>query len=264
MAAVKPKRKIATIAIALLLGLALLPFTRIAYAQDDTMISIYKNHLADSEPFRAENLFPGDRESGKYLIRVSHKGAVTVHFHADIRDGYDKLAEVLQCKVVLANEHITLYDGLMRDMPASLDYRVSSAGTTTTELEYDIAVYLDTSVGNDYMNQELVADFRWWVETHGGGSTPSIPDVPDVPDTPVVPVDPDAPDTPKEPEQPVEPTPPGSDTEPDDGELVTPPKTGDNARPVLWLGLMALSLLAIIILHRSNRQEPDSEQGGSV
>ncbi len=274
MANIQKRITIAAMLFAMVLGLVWLPFaTATAYAQDDTVISIYKNHPDDSEPFRTENLFPGDSETKAYLIRVSHKGTVTVHFHADIRDGYEKLAEVLNCKVVLANEQKTLYDGLMRDMPASLSHKISSASGTMTELEYDITVYLATSVGNAYMNQPLVADFRWWVEEHGGGGTPSVPsrpDVPVVPDNPTVPDDNDdttKPGDPAEPDKPTEPEPPalpGDDTEPDDGELVTPPKTGDNARPFLWLGIMVLSLLAIIILHRRNGYRPDEEQGGSV
>jgi len=54
-----------------------------------------------------------------------------------------------------------LYDGLMRDMPV-VDYL--AAGSGTTRLNYEITAYLDTSVGNDYQNRDLIADFYWWVE----------------------------------------------------------------------------------------------------
>ena len=30
-------------------------------------------------------------------------------------------------------------------------------------LDYQLTAYLDTSVGNPYMYQQLVADFYWWV-----------------------------------------------------------------------------------------------------
>ena len=60
-----------------------------------------------------------------------------------------------------------MYDGLMRDMPESVSYQLASRERTTDELYYEITAYLDTSVGNDYQNKDLVADFRWWVEETG-------------------------------------------------------------------------------------------------
>ncbi len=159
----------------------------------ETVISIYKNHAEDSSPFRCPNMFPGDSETKPYLVEVSHKGTVTVRFRANIREGYEKLSEVLKCRVVL-NGNETLYDGLMRDMPGSLNHRITSVFGKTTELTYDITVYLDTSVGNAYMNQELVADFRWWVEESGGDSPP----VPDDTTTPAVTTAPDSTEEPEE------------------------------------------------------------------
>jgi len=144
-----------------------------------TAMAIYKNHPEDSTPFYADNMFPGDRETKAYLVEVSHRGTVTVHFHADIRPGYEKLAEVLLCKVVIREDNAVLYDGLMRDMPQSVSYPVTSVYDKTTPLTYDITVSLDTSVGNAYMNKELVADFRWWAEEKG--SSDSMPPFPPFP-----------------------------------------------------------------------------------
>ena len=53
----------------------------------------------------------------------------------------------------------------MRDMPKQLSSPLSGRGTD--ELHYEITAYLDTSVGNDYQNKDLIADFRWWVEETG-------------------------------------------------------------------------------------------------
>jgi len=125
-------------------------------------LTIYKNHPEESSPFHADNMFPGDKESKTYLLAVSYRGTVTVHFQAEVREGYEKLAEVMNCRVVLKNTGETLYDGLMRDMPEIMTYELISQRAVTDELEYGIIVYLDTSVGNEYMNKELVADFRWW------------------------------------------------------------------------------------------------------
>ncbi len=130
-------------------------------------LKIYRNHAQDSTPFNAPNMLPGDSETRAYYVSVSCKGSVTVHFHADIDEGYEKLAEVLKCKITLRGGE-ELYDGLMRDMPESIDHVLTHSGKATSELIYDITVYLDTSVGNEYMAKELYADFRWWVEESAG------------------------------------------------------------------------------------------------
>lgn len=134
-------------------------------AGNDTItLKLYRNHATDSVPFRVENMFPGDREERSYTVQVSYKGRVSVKFHADIRAGYEKLAEVLKCRVTL-NEGNALYEGLMRDMPSELEHTLAESSGGVVELAYKIEVYLDTSVGNEYQKRELLADFRWWVET---------------------------------------------------------------------------------------------------
>ena len=188
----------------------------------ETVISIYRTQPEDSTPFHCPNMFPGDVEKHVYKVRVSHVGTVTVRYHADIRPGYEKLAEVLMCKVELRGEAEPLYDGLMRDMPESLNHRITAAGRKTTDLIYDITVYLDTSVGNEYMNKELYADFRWWVEESGG----YYPDYDPDPDEPA------KPDDPKE----------------DDGDLIYPPQMGDFTHFCLWFWVAMISLVVNIIL----------------
>ena len=52
-------------------------------------------------------------------------------------------------------------------MPEGLTHKLASKKSTTDELYYEITAYLDTSVGNDYQNKDLIADFKWWVEETG-------------------------------------------------------------------------------------------------
>ncbi len=132
-----------------------------------TTLSLYKRHPDDNTPFKVENMFPGDRERKYYSVRISHKGDVTLRFHADIRPGYEKLAEVLKCRIVLPDNGEVLYDGLMRDMPDSVNQSLRTGSATTSEVYYKITVYLDISVGNEYIDKTLIADFRWWVEEPG-------------------------------------------------------------------------------------------------
>lgn len=118
----------------------------------------------DNIPFNAENMFPGDRITQYYRVRVHYNGKVTVRFHAEVRKGYEKLAEVLKVRVTLLSTGETLYDGLMGEMPESLDYKNESKAKTQEDLYYEITPYLETNVGNEYQNKDLTADFKWWVE----------------------------------------------------------------------------------------------------
>lgn len=127
-------------------------------------IALHNRKPEDNTPFQVTNMFPGDRETKYYCVKVSYKGDIIVRYHADIRPGYEKLAEVLKVKIRLLDTDETLYDGLMRDMPKSLNHALYTTEKTQSELYYEITAYLDTSVGNEYQDKELIADFRWWVE----------------------------------------------------------------------------------------------------
>lgn len=140
------------------------PTTSSTGKKEAAVISLYKKHSEDNQPFQVTNMFPGDTETKYFCVRISHSGDVIVRYHADIRPGYEKLTEVLRCRIVLLTTGETLYDGLMRDMPESLVHSVRTDKATESELYYGITAYLDTDVGNAYQNKELIADFRWWVE----------------------------------------------------------------------------------------------------
>lgn len=127
-------------------------------------IELYNKQPEENTAFAVGNMFPGDSETKYFRVRVSYHDKITVHYKATVRHGYEKLAEVLKVRVKLLSTGETMYDGLMRDMPESLTYKFSSPSTATDELYYEITAYLDTSVGNDYQNKDLIADFKWWVE----------------------------------------------------------------------------------------------------
>lgn len=147
-------------------------------AKEKITLSLYKNHSTDNTPFTVGNMFPGDIETKEYCVKVSHKNTVTLKFTADVHKGYEKLSEVLKMKVVLKDKNIVLYDGLMKDVPEHLDYQMTGSGIATTqEISYVIMAYLDTSVGNEYMNQDLKADFKWWVEETENLTSPATGDL---------------------------------------------------------------------------------------
>ena len=130
-------------------------------------IELYNQQPEENTPFTVDNMFPGDAEIKYFCVRVSYHDKITVHYKATVRPGYEKLAEVLKVRVKLLSTGEMLYDGLMRDMPESLTHKLASKKSTTDELYYEITAYLDTSVGNDYQNKDLIAEFKWWVEETG-------------------------------------------------------------------------------------------------
>lgn len=129
-----------------------------------TALSLYDRNPGDNISFEVNNMFPGDKETKYYCVKVSYKATVTLCFRADIRPGYEKLAEVLKCRIVLLSTGEIIYDGLMQDLPKSINHTLETDKSTTNELYYEITAYLDTSVGNEYMEKDLAADLKWWVE----------------------------------------------------------------------------------------------------
>lgn len=140
-----------------------------------TLLRLHSRQEEDNIPFAVTNMFPGDSVTRYYCVRVSHSQSITLHYRAEIRSGGEKLAEVLKVCICLPSEGETLYDGLMADMPKSLDW-VMSGSNRSDDMVYEITVYLDTSVGNDYQDKELMADFYWWVEDDGSLEPPQTGD----------------------------------------------------------------------------------------
>lgn len=138
-----------------------------AEQKDAIAISLYNKQPGDNSPFSVGNMFPGDSVTKYYRVQVSYHDRVSVHFKADIREGYEKLAEVLMIRVRMPESDKIVYEGLMRDMPSDIIHKLSSPDSTTAEIYYEITVYLSTSVGNEYQNKALFADFNWWVEETG-------------------------------------------------------------------------------------------------
>ena len=117
-------------------------------------LRLYKKNPQENEPFKVTDMFPGDKETKYFRVRVSHNGTVTVRYHADVRQDSEKLAEVLKVKITLLTTGEEMYDGLMRDMPKSLSHTLNSNGDAEDELYYEITAYLETDTGNEYQNKQ--------------------------------------------------------------------------------------------------------------
>ena len=135
-------------------------------------------------PFNVPNMFPGDSVAEEYTVTVRHRDPLTLYFGIDIPNVDNKLAEVLHVKVVLPSKNATLYDGLMKDIPADGVPVVLPRGEN--KMVYAITVTLPTSADNEYMNLDLTVDLLWWYaqeSSGGGGYIPSQPPKVDSGDT---------------------------------------------------------------------------------
>lgn len=204
-------------------------------------IKLTKRKDKDNVTFKVSNMFPGDKISGDYCVKVSYEDAVVVNFRVDIGKGYDKLAEVLKCKIVLSDTGEVLYDGLMRDVPETLGCALPYAEKDEAELCYQITAYLDTSVGNAYQNTNFEADFVWWIEVEEQANTdtgePITPDLDDEGDNIG-----------------------GPDV--DKNAAGTTTETDDDTNMVIWLVLAVCAATAFVVLVcvKKRKEDWDNEQ----
>ena len=129
-------------------------------------VSLYRDNAHDGERFAVNGMLPGDQVYGYYEVDVSFKNTVTVSLRINVRDGYEKLGEVLKFKVENLTTNDLLYDGIANELPYKWDNVFVSAVAEgeTIRMRYGITAYLETSVGNEYVNLPLVADFYWFVD----------------------------------------------------------------------------------------------------
>ncbi len=133
-------------------------------ADKNGILSLYKNHAEDTAPFNVVNMLPGDRVSKDYTVQISYTGTVLLNFEVVIKDGSEPLSEVLLISVFVEENNELLYEGAIGEMPA-VATTCTTRGRTTDSLNYNINVWLPTSVGDEYENKQLEADFYWWADT---------------------------------------------------------------------------------------------------
>jgi len=154
-----------TVALLLVCFMALGNSSEYAYAaQEETKLTLNRKNDSENAVFSVGNMLPGDTETHIYRIVVTGKSIKDIWLLIDVKDGSEKLAEVLKCKVALKDTGIVLYDGLMKDASGGLQYSLNKNESDETELVYEITAYLDTSVGNDYQGEKLKADFVWYAQ----------------------------------------------------------------------------------------------------
>ena len=227
-----------------------------AYAADNE-ITLSGANASENVRFDLGNMFPGDKETKTFRVKVKHSGTVKVHCEAVVNTADTAAAKAMKVQVKIGRDGTEIYDGEMLDMPDKAVYTLGGSGTT--ELEYKITAYIETSVGNEFQNKMIRADFKWWLEEvsdgHGGGGTDTDKDKDKTDDEPD-----DGKDDQKGEED-------SSDDKKDDGkkddsketEKGGVPKTGDSQDLFLWIGLAALTGGGTIFLIAKKRQKDGEE-----
>ena len=245
-----------------------------AYAGSNE-ITLSGTGTSDNIPFDLENMFPGDSETKEFKVKVKHSGKVKVHCEAVVDPAGTTSAasaEAMRVEVKIDQAGTTIYDGEMLKMPDNAVYTLTGAGTA--ELTYTITAYMDKSAGNEFQNQSIKADFKWWLEEvsggHGGGTNKdSDKDKTD--------------DEPEDGKEDQEDEDDSSEDKKDDGKKDDSkddgkgdkdnkdnngkdtgkkdgaPKTGDSQDLTLWIGLAALTGGGSIFLLAKKRQKDGEE-----
>ena len=102
-------------------------------------------------------MFPGDGFTKGYAVSIHHIGPIDVNFYVDVQSGYEKLANALMVRMTYNGS--VIHTGKLIDF----DYtaRINSSTETTDILDYQVEVYLPTSVTEEYANLDCFADFLW-------------------------------------------------------------------------------------------------------
>ena len=131
---------------------------------DIEYIELYKDNNVYNNKFNVTNMFPGDYETKYYCVNVSYKDIITLKYSVDIKSDYKEIEDVFNLKIRLINDDEILYSGAIKNITENVDYTVSSNESVSEDFCYEITAYLDTSVGNEYQNKEVIIDFKWEIE----------------------------------------------------------------------------------------------------
>ena len=139
----------------------------------ETQVITMGDGSAEGKAFRLSNMFPGDRESQEYVIKLTSGDVLAVSLGSEILEETGKLSDVLSAEVKMTDTEEVLYDGLLKDL---VGLRVPiQAGAESVSLT--LTVYLSSSVGNEYMNSGINARLSFWVAegdlSLSGGGAPS-------------------------------------------------------------------------------------------
>ena len=131
-----------------------------ASENNEKVIDLYRGKTGENEPFICTNMLPGDSVSRFFRLKVTHTGETTVSFSMRYTSE-SVLAEILCVKVTLSTTGEVMYDGLISEMPTKLEHKIAAEGTQTSQVVYQVTVYMPTEATAEYMGKTVTAEFEW-------------------------------------------------------------------------------------------------------
>ena len=133
------------------------------------VLELYEGRPDVNQRFEVQNMFPGDTETRYFCVRAYHEEDITLFFRAEVTEQTKNLGDVLHIKVTHLDTGKVLCDAAFNEIDGEefSELLTANAQEETTGY-YQIDVFLDTSVGNEYQAAMLEADFEWYVKDEGG------------------------------------------------------------------------------------------------
>lgn len=195
-----------------------------------TVIELYQGRPDANQKFEVGNMFPGDRVTQYFCVRIYHDQPVQVFFRPEVTEQTQSLGDGLKIAATRLGMGGMLCDDTFSQVSGrsySETFQPNAEGVTV--LYYRVEVYADTSMGNEYQQATLKADFDWYVQDEGQSGTQGG-------------------------------TQSGAQTGTPEKETVTTnaltlPQTGDPFNVMLWTILAVSALLLAVLLYIQRKKE---------
>lgn len=118
-----------------------------------------------NKPFENVEIKDNSSETRVYKLKAEYNRDFTLGFRIDVREGYEKLAELVKVKVEITTPDgkKVLFDGYLKDFDKEVEHILKANGVTNEELEFTITFYVDGEIPDEYKGQTLIVDFVWTV-----------------------------------------------------------------------------------------------------
>lgn len=198
-----------------------------------TVLELYKGRPDANQKFEAGNMFPGDRETRYFCVRIYHDQPVQVFFRPEVTYETRSLGSGLKIAATRLGMGGMLCDDTFSAVSGhSYGEAFQPNQDGVTVLYYRVEVYADTSMGNEYQQAALKADFDWYVQDEkqparsgsGAGAQSGAPDQ-------------------------------GTATT----HALTLPQTGDSFQVALWTVLAVSALLLAVLLYIQRKKETKND-----
>lgn len=203
------------------------PAAALPAGQEATRLELFQGQPQANEKFQADNMFPGDQLTRYYCVRVYHDQPVQIFFRCDITGQTKSLGDALEISVTRLGGDGSLCEGTFSQVNGKAEgetFQPSAQGVT--ELYYRVDVSADTSLGNEYQQASLDADFTWYAQdvSTGGAAQETTP------------------------------TAPSSNV-----TALTPPQTGDRFPLTLLVVIAAVALVMVVVLWFKRKKEKKND-----